>query len=258
MKNILPPFQSLESIRNNSSDKEFISSSCNAKSNLELTFESRKSKKPQTDLQQDLSQTMSKKHVLGFSRKIELETAMVSKICPVCMTFSSSSNTTLNAHIDQCLSGESTMKWAANREIVNKHRIKPKKMRLMVDIYKTATRCTVEELDARNGTSWANHSSFPDQEIEFLSKREKVRILSIPKADNDASNDGSQKKEQKSGKVFLRKKKYKNQARKHDQKYLKQSPNNKKSSFEVSFLLIIYMNYIYGAHQHSQYITNFK
>ncbi|KAK1406911.1 hypothetical protein QVD17_38520 [Tagetes erecta] len=89
------------------------------------------------------------------------------------------------------------MKWAANHEIVNKHRIKPRKMRLMVDIYKTATRCTAKELDARN--------------------------------------DGSQKKEQKSGKVYLRKKKNTNHERKHDhQKYLKQSLNRKKSSFEVT------------------------
>ncbi|KAK1406910.1 hypothetical protein QVD17_38519 [Tagetes erecta] len=75
VKNILPPFESPESIRNNSSVKEIISNSCNEKSNLELTLESRKSKQSQTNLQQDLSQTMSKKHVSGFSKKTELETA---------------------------------------------------------------------------------------------------------------------------------------------------------------------------------------
>ncbi|KAI3686121.1 hypothetical protein L1987_79793 [Smallanthus sonchifolius] len=253
VKNILPPFQSLESLRNNSSNQEIISS-CNGKSNLELILESRNSK--------NLGQTKSKKPVLGSSRKTETETVMASKICPVCKIFSSSSNTTLNAHIDQCLSGESTMNWTANPEVVIKHRIKPRKMRLMVDIYKTAPHCTVEELDARNGTSWANNSSFPDQEIEFHREEEKeeraattvvdhegavysdtnrteVQILPVPKVDNDTSNDGSQKRG-KSGKVFLRKKKNKKHEREHDhvQNYLKQSRKLftciKKSSFEVA------------------------
>ncbi|KAI3820428.1 hypothetical protein L1987_07975 [Smallanthus sonchifolius] len=248
VKNILPPFQSLESLRNNSSNQEIISS-CNGKSNLELILESRKSK--------NLGQTKSKKPVLGSSRKTETETVMASKICPVCKIFSSSSNTTLNAHIDQCLSGESTMNWTANPEVIIKHRIKPRKMRLMVDIYKTAPHCTVEELDARNGTSWANNSSFPDQEIEFHREQEKeerasttivdhegavysdtnrteVQILPVPKVDKDTSKDGSQKKGEKSGKVFLRKKKNKNHEREHDQNYLKQSPDIKKSSIEVA------------------------
>ncbi|KAI4389686.1 hypothetical protein MLD38_001887 [Melastoma candidum] len=69
---------------------------------------------------------------------------MGSKVCPVCKTFSSSSNTTLNAHIDQCLSLESMPKGLAVR-----HRIKPRKTRLMVDIYETAKRCTVEELNRK-------------------------------------------------------------------------------------------------------------
>ncbi|XWS27663.1 hypothetical protein CRYUN_Cryun25bG0000800 [Craigia yunnanensis] len=54
---------------------------------------------------------------------------MASKICPVCKTFSSSSNTTLNAHIDQCLS---------------------------------------EELDRRNATSWAAASNVSRQDFERL------------------------------------------------------------------------------------------
>ncbi|KAI4320867.1 hypothetical protein MLD38_034306 [Melastoma candidum] len=76
---------------------------------------------------------------------------MGSKVCPVCKTFSSSSNTTLNAHIDQCLSLESMPKGLAIR-----HRIKPRKTRLMVDIYETAKRCTVEELNRRNGLACTN------------------------------------------------------------------------------------------------------
>ncbi|KAJ0586028.1 hypothetical protein HanHA89_Chr05g0207371 [Helianthus annuus] len=135
----------------------------------------------QTCFQLGLGQTKSKKPkpkpVLGSSRKTETETTMgSSKICPVCKVFSSSSNTTLNAHIDRCLSGESTtMKWSADPEVVIKHRIKPRKMRLMVDIYKSAARCTVEELDARNGTCLANNSGFPDHEIEFQGEQDQSR-----------------------------------------------------------------------------------
>ncbi|XP_010928187.1 uncharacterized protein [Elaeis guineensis] len=78
---------------------------------------------------------------------------MASKICPVCKTFSSTSNTTLNAHMDQCLSVESK----TNQLLTNfsTPKVKPKKKRLMVDIYKTAPRCTLEDLDRRNGTNWA-------------------------------------------------------------------------------------------------------
>ncbi|KAL2523846.1 hapless 8 [Abeliophyllum distichum] len=97
---------------------------------------------------------------------------MASKVCPVCKTFSSSSNTTLNAHIDQCLSGESTIKWTANSR-VTKHRIKPRKTRLMVDIYETASYCTLEELDRRNGTNWALNMGFPAQNIETCAEEGK-------------------------------------------------------------------------------------
>ncbi|CAN4103850.1 unnamed protein product [Withania somnifera] len=92
--------------------------------------------------------------------------AMASKVCPVCKTFTSSSNTTLNAHIDQCLSGESsTVKWTANRKVI-KHRIKPRKTRLMVDIYATAKSCTLEDLDRRNGTNWASNPTLSVRETE--------------------------------------------------------------------------------------------
>ncbi|XAR72364.1 hypothetical protein NMG60_11018977 [Bertholletia excelsa] len=100
---------------------------------------------------------------------------MASKVCPVCKTFSSSSNTTLNAHIDQCLTMESTVKWNNANSSVIKHRIKPRKTRLMVDIYATAKPCTLEELDRRNGTSWAITSSFPSQETPECDEVEKQR-----------------------------------------------------------------------------------
>lgn len=106
---------------------------------------------------------------------------MASKICPVCKTFSSSSNTTLNAHIDQCLSMESTPKWTVDSKLT-RHRIKPRKTRLMVDIYATAAPCTLEDLDRRNGSSWALVSSFAAQDIEkskMPAEDKKQRVLPV-------------------------------------------------------------------------------
>lgn len=110
---------------------------------------------------------------------------MASKLCPVCKTFSSSSNTTLNAHIDQCLSGESTMKWTADPKVI-KHRIKPRKTRLMVDIYLTAQYCTLEDLDRRNGTSWAISSTLPVQETELCIEE---RVQRVPTAAPEETGD---------------------------------------------------------------------
>ncbi|XVF03522.1 hypothetical protein REPUB_Repub05bG0001600 [Reevesia pubescens] len=106
--------------------------------------------------------------------------SMASKVCPVCKTFSSSSNTTLNAHIDQCLSVESTPKWTVDSKLT-RHRIKPRKTRLMVDVYATAKPCTLEELDRRNGTSWATASNIPRQDSERLeiSDQEKKQRVSL-------------------------------------------------------------------------------
>ncbi|CAN6450555.1 unnamed protein product [Victoria cruziana] len=79
---------------------------------------------------------------------------MASKQCPVCREFSSSSNTTLNAHIDQCLALVSTNQIMDGIK-PKKSKVKPRKIRTMVDIYATARRCTLEELDRLNGTTWA-------------------------------------------------------------------------------------------------------
>ncbi|XP_073150291.1 uncharacterized protein [Henckelia pumila] len=107
---------------------------------------------------------------------IEHSETMASKVCPVCKTFSSSSNTTLNAHIDQCLSGVSTMDWMSNSR-VSKHRIKPRKTRLMVDIYATALHCTLEDLDKRNGTNWASNMVFSTQDLEACPKEKKKKKI---------------------------------------------------------------------------------
>ncbi|KAI3427770.1 uncharacterized protein J3R85_009194 [Psidium guajava] len=109
--------------------------------------------------------------------------AMASKVCPVCKTFSSSSNTTLNAHIDQCLSIESTPKEAADKLI--RPRIKPRKIRLMVDIYTKAPRCTLEELDRRNGSNWAGVSCLPrDAEPSAEGKKKTSSVVN-----GDGAND---------------------------------------------------------------------
>ncbi|XP_076949036.1 uncharacterized protein LOC143621512 isoform X2 [Bidens hawaiensis] len=130
---------------------------------------------------------------------------------------------------------------------IKQYRIKPRKTRLMVDVYKTARHCTIEELDRRNGTNWATNSSFPDQEIEFQAEEKendqpqepvftpevadhegavyidkngkKVRILSMPKLN----------------KVLIKKKKKKKKAymQKNFKKILKLSPNSKKLSKKV-------------------------
>ncbi|CAN4102550.1 unnamed protein product [Withania somnifera] len=115
--------------------------------------------------------------------------AMASKVCPVCKTFTSSSNTTLNAHIDQCLSGESsTVKWTANPKAI-KHRIKPKKTRLMVDIYTTAKSCTLEDLDRRNGTNWASNPtlSVRETEVPTVEELEKSPLVNLQCTANEGA-----------------------------------------------------------------------
>ncbi|XP_039028462.1 uncharacterized protein LOC120162373 isoform X2 [Hibiscus syriacus] len=110
-----------------------------------------------------------------------LSESMASKVCPVCKTFSSSSNTTLNAHIDQCLSDESTPKWTVDSKLTRR-RIKPRKIRMIVDVYATAKPCTLEELDRRNGTCWVTASKILSQDserLEISDEGEKLRASSI-------------------------------------------------------------------------------
>ncbi|KAK4420605.1 hypothetical protein Salat_2011000 [Sesamum alatum] len=114
---------------------------------------------------------------------------MASKVCPVCKTFSSSSNTTLNAHIDQCLSGESTVKRVSNSKVI-KHRIKPRKTRLMVDVYATALHCTLEDLDRRNGTNWALNMGFAVQDLEECTEEKNISDSSVS-GHEDNCNEGA-------------------------------------------------------------------
>ncbi|KAK2639958.1 hypothetical protein Ddye_027753 [Dipteronia dyeriana] len=194
------------------------------------------------------------------SNSTAVSETMASKVCPVCKIFTSSSNTTLNAHIDQCLSAESPPKLTADSKLT-RHRIKPRKSRLMEDIYVTARHCTLEELDRRNGTNWATVSSLPlrqdNEKLENMPggevKRQrmsqlhpedaggevgevyidstgtKLRILSksndAPPAVPKEVEDLQPMKEVKESK-FLSTKKKKRHARKH-LKYLKLAPQSR-------------------------------
>ncbi|KAK9057152.1 hypothetical protein SSX86_024519 [Deinandra increscens subsp. villosa] len=304
VKNLLPPFQSVDCLRNNSSltgcslencltDEELISSfdgkSMNdqLKSDIKLASTnpsgSEGDKESKFHLQGQSGQTKSKEKQLACSKKLEnasvniitkksrlvvkvnsgvehvtpISETMASKVCPVCKIFSSSSNTTLNAHIDQCLTGEGAMKWTDHPKVIVKHKVKPRKMRLMVDIYKTAPHCTVEELDRRNGTSWATNSSFPAQEFQFQGVEEekeepgltkvnpevagnegevyidtngtKVRILSVPKT-SSSNIPGGRKllKGVKGSKLIMGKKKNNIFKKNHHKNDLKLTPNARK------------------------------
>ncbi|KAL8264225.1 hypothetical protein R6Q59_022355 [Mikania micrantha] len=274
VKNLLPPFQSLDSVKNYSSVSTCAVKNYSPNDETTSNIDSKRNDTSQCHLEEDLAHTKLNsqpavkkwKLVMKLNSGVEPieEAVAASKICPVCKTFSSSSNTTLNAHIDSCLYEESSMKWTANLKLktVN-HRIKPRKKRLIADVYKTAPRCTIEELDRRNGTNWATNSSFPDQELEFQAeenKREpqepaivpevadhegavyidkngkKVRILSImPKfsnLDDDGGDDDEArvlKKGRKGSKVVIKKKK-KAYGQKNGKKILKLGPNNKRLS----------------------------
>lgn len=129
-------------------------------------------------------QTSAADIAMSFSTVSE---SMASKICPVCKTFSSSSNTTLNAHIDQCLSIASTPKCTSDSKLT-RLRIKPRKTKLMVDIYATARTCTLEELDRRNGTAWATLSGFPAQDIENCQTNGGKKQKVVPVHPNDIGN----------------------------------------------------------------------
>ncbi|RRT63588.1 hypothetical protein B296_00025522 [Ensete ventricosum] len=113
---------------------------------------------------------------------------MASKVCPVCKTFSSTSNTTLNAHIDQCLSMESNTKLVSSKFL--KPKVKPGKKRLMVDIYTTSRQCTLEDLDKRNGTNWAVELAFataPTAAIDIETKKQKLLLTDS----SDDLNEGA-------------------------------------------------------------------
>uniref|UniRef100_A0A7N0TY30 Uncharacterized protein n=1 Tax=Kalanchoe fedtschenkoi TaxID=63787 RepID=A0A7N0TY30_KALFE len=123
--------------------------------------------------------------------KTNLSESLASKVCPVCKTFSSSSNTTLNAHIDQCLSLEATSEGMSDSKIGTKCKVKPRKMRSMIDIYEVALVCTIEDLDRRNGSSWATDLSLPARKSGLSSLQgNKKQITSAAESDREHNVDG--------------------------------------------------------------------
>ncbi|KAI3836011.1 hypothetical protein MKX03_032906 [Papaver bracteatum] len=127
---------------------------------------------------------VEKSGVVSYPSRIEdtvsntaiISESMASKVCPVCKTFLSTSNTTLNAHIDQCLAVGSTSSKLDVNFTQSKHKIKLAKKRLMVDIYKTAIRSTLEDLDRRNGSNWAVESKTPTPDAEVCTEGKRRRL----------------------------------------------------------------------------------
>ncbi|KAI5061050.1 hypothetical protein GOP47_0023555 [Adiantum capillus-veneris] len=78
--------------------------------------------------------------------------ASMPQVCPVCLKFSSGSNTALNAHIDHCL----VVDESSIRPL--KKRFKIRKLRSMVDIYATASSRTLEDLE-RSSHAWSLQKS---------------------------------------------------------------------------------------------------
>ncbi|KAI0503962.1 hypothetical protein KFK09_014909 [Dendrobium nobile] len=127
-----------------------------------------------------ISETSRAEEIASTSTASDL---MASKVCPVCKTFSSTSNTTLNAHMDQCLFMSSDATKIVDK--TPKLLVKPTKKRLMEDIYATAPHCSLEDLDRRNGTSWATDltSITPSIEANTVTKRLKF-ISQVDARDN--------------------------------------------------------------------------
>uniref|UniRef100_A0A0D9W646 UBZ4-type domain-containing protein n=1 Tax=Leersia perrieri TaxID=77586 RepID=A0A0D9W646_9ORYZ len=112
---------------------------------------------------------------------------MASKTCPVCKVFASTSNTTLNAHMDQCLSVESNTELVET--VVLKPKVKPRKKLLMVDIYRTARVFTLEDLDRRNGTNWAVDLAMPTRNKDVCTENCSPEVVSFEPRDDEREGD---------------------------------------------------------------------
>ncbi|XP_006652400.1 uncharacterized protein LOC102718921 [Oryza brachyantha] len=112
---------------------------------------------------------------------------MASKTCPVCKVFASTSNTTLNAHMDQCLSVESNTEPVET--VIMKPKVKPRKKRLMVDIYRTARLFTLEDLDRRNGTNWAIELAAPTTNKEVCTENRSPEVVPFDPREEEREGD---------------------------------------------------------------------
>ncbi|CAN6249017.1 unnamed protein product [Urochloa humidicola] len=121
------------------------------------------------------------------SNSSSISDPMASKTCPVCKVFASTSNTTLNAHIDQCLSAESNTKLVET--VLVKPKVKPRKKRLMEDIYKTALPYTLDDLDRRNGTNWAVELAMPTVSKEVCTENQSPEVVPFDQRDDEREGD---------------------------------------------------------------------
>ncbi|KAG8064861.1 hypothetical protein GUJ93_ZPchr0004g40274 [Zizania palustris] len=101
--------------------------------------------------------------------------------------FASTSNTTLNAHMDQCLSVESNTEPVET--VFLKPKVKPRKKRLMVDIYRTAHLYTLEDLDRRNGTNWAVELAMPTTDKEICTENRSPEVVPSDPRDDEREGD---------------------------------------------------------------------
>ena len=86
---------------------------------------------------------------------------LMPQVCPVCLNFTSTSNTALNAHIDHCL--ESVLPSGNGEGRASKSRIKPRKMRSMVEICAVAAPRTLEDLELCS-ERWALNDTNPNDQ----------------------------------------------------------------------------------------------
>ncbi|CAH1450960.1 unnamed protein product [Lactuca virosa] len=301
VKNLLPPFQPLDLLRDNSSvsrcnledplhdeetiisfhekprnDDQFISkgeqpsgfvtvstnSSCSKRHNNQEHLIRTKSKEKPPASSHHTENIKKSRLVMKFNPGVEPveEISMGSKICPVCKIFSSSSNTTLNAHIDQCLTGEGTMKWTDNPKLLtvqSKNSIKETEQAgLQIRVFllknfnfkrkkkkqkKKKKKKEEEEEEEEEEkqeqsprTTTINHEVVDNEgDVYIDTDGTKVRILSVPKSGSLENNHGNRKllKGVKGSKLVIgTKKKFKSNLhkQKHHKKYLKLIPNARK------------------------------
>lgn len=85
---------------------------------------------------------------------------MLINVCPVCRTFSSTSNTALNAHMDHCLAVEPKNEKTVSSKFT-KHKMKARKKRSMADICAVAPIRTLEDLEHSTAEQLALDDSNP-------------------------------------------------------------------------------------------------
>jgi len=70
-----------------------------------------------------------------------------------------------------------------------KPKVKPRKKRLMVDVYKTALPYTLEDLDRRNGTNWAVELAMSPVSKEVCTENRSPEVVSFDRRDDEREGD---------------------------------------------------------------------